>query len=434
MKHVQFKMSAYMHELIKRIHATYPNQEWSGIARAEKKDWYYLVSDILFGDQENSWTLTTISEKGMWQILEQMVEKAPEHMSEYCVWLHSHHSMRCFWSGTDEAQKQSFNNDDRKHFFHIVTNYDSNTKEPWYLWALTFYKPFKLEFVGDVTVETDNSWYVDAWVQDSIDIMKAEWEASKSLIQDELITMVNGLKSQDITYALTDEMSDVVNLTEEDIAEIQEELSWRIESIRTEKINNIYALYQKKLDTIDLETNKKVSELLEACTPFTAVINDLKSKVNQNRKSWSPNTQYTKNSWKKNIHNEVMEWEKNDREKDYDARKGKGENSLFDECDPFARINRNHIAPPVMDDSDEDFFSQKTNDYSEEEMRAYVQEIIDENINLYRYDVYVDMGKFTPIPQWFGLFRREWQDLNILGWLVPLTEIYTMIRQTKQWE
>ena len=43
-----------MHNLITHIHKRYPDQERSGIAKLEKIEGGYMLTDIVFGDQVNS--------------------------------------------------------------------------------------------------------------------------------------------------------------------------------------------------------------------------------------------------------------------------------------------------------------------------------------------------------------------------------------------
>ncbi len=51
---VSMRISGYVSELIKKLHELYPSEERSGIARVERRDGYYEVTDIRFPKQSNS--------------------------------------------------------------------------------------------------------------------------------------------------------------------------------------------------------------------------------------------------------------------------------------------------------------------------------------------------------------------------------------------
>jgi len=120
---VTMKVSWYMNELIARLHEDHPNKEWSGIAKVEKKDWYYLLSDILFCEQENSASNTEMTKEGLDSIAEKIMEVDPLNMHEWNCRLHSHHSMAVFWSGTDWEARNWFNDWNTKHWWSVVTSY-----------------------------------------------------------------------------------------------------------------------------------------------------------------------------------------------------------------------------------------------------------------------------------------------------------------------
>ena len=45
---ITFRISDFCNELVKRLHNKYPNVEWSGIARIEKRRGFYILTDIKF--------------------------------------------------------------------------------------------------------------------------------------------------------------------------------------------------------------------------------------------------------------------------------------------------------------------------------------------------------------------------------------------------
>lgn len=153
-KKLQTKMviSWQMNELINKLHSEYPHTEWSGIARIEKRGWYYILTDIRFPKQKNVWTETEMED--LPSLLESIATEHPEQLHEWKCWLHSHHTMWCFRSGTDETTKRSFNDGNLDFRWSIVTAYTN--KWPQYKCALNVFKPINIEFNVPVSVEEFN--------------------------------------------------------------------------------------------------------------------------------------------------------------------------------------------------------------------------------------------------------------------------------------
>jgi proteasome lid subunit RPN8/RPN11 len=59
----------------------------------------------------------------MEEMLERLVENDPAGIQDWNLWLHSHHGMQTFRSGTDVAQRNGFKELDVNHFFSIVTSH-----------------------------------------------------------------------------------------------------------------------------------------------------------------------------------------------------------------------------------------------------------------------------------------------------------------------
>lgn len=154
---VQVIISGYVAQLIDRLHEEYPNTEWSWIARIEKREWHYLVTDIRFPKQSNSWGNTEIKDGGLESLLEDIFTNNPEQLPERKVRIHSHHSMWVFRSGTDATAKASFNDWNMDYRWSIVTAYKGNTIT--YKCALNVFKPANIEF--DVPVKAEDFNYED---------------------------------------------------------------------------------------------------------------------------------------------------------------------------------------------------------------------------------------------------------------------------------
>jgi len=137
-------ISGYVNELIRKLHKKYPNKERSGIARVQKRDGYYEVTDIRFPKQSNMWVETEMKDGWLEALLEDIFTTNPEQLVEWKCWLHSHHSMWCFRSGTDETAKRSFNDGNLDYRWSIVTAYDAKGIN--YKCALNVFKPVNMEF------------------------------------------------------------------------------------------------------------------------------------------------------------------------------------------------------------------------------------------------------------------------------------------------
>lgn len=176
---IDFRIGSFCSELIRRLHLKYPSTEWSWIARIEKRKWYYIMTDIKFGEQTNTWGNTEISSKWLNDILETVIWENPRSLWEYNCRIHSHHHMGVFWSPTDEAQKRSFNDWNTKFQWSVVTAYNSNSIT--YKCALNVFRPINVEFDVSVNVERfDMKKYLEDRQTDF-----TEFEKTKKGLEDE---------------------------------------------------------------------------------------------------------------------------------------------------------------------------------------------------------------------------------------------------------
>lgn len=56
------------------------------------------MTDVRFAEQENSVTNTEMTKEGIAKLTEEILAQDPRQIQEFNCWLHSHHSMSCFWS------------------------------------------------------------------------------------------------------------------------------------------------------------------------------------------------------------------------------------------------------------------------------------------------------------------------------------------------
>lgn len=243
-------ISWYVNELIKKLHQTYPNKERSGIARVQKRDGYYEVTDIRFPKQSNHWAETEMKDWGLDILLEDIFTQHPEQLVEWKCRLHSHHSMWCFWSWTDEATKTKFNDGNMDYRWSIVTAYSPKWID--YKCALNIFKPVNMEFNIPVTQqEFDVQRYMTIYWQD-INAYNTEFHRLE-MQRDQ------ALQAEEQPYEPSQEdiqkMLDIFNVewTEDDIAVVTKLLKKDWEGnrkFRLECINNIFK------DEIDILKDK----------------------------------------------------------------------------------------------------------------------------------------------------------------------------------
>ena len=110
----------------------------------------FLIEDIHLLKQTCSSVNTTLDEQSVGQFLTEMVMKNQD-TSKVKAWLHSHASMKCFWSNIDEDCIKNLTNS--SYVISIVTNKDSDI-----LARIDIFKPFHVtvnETVVDIYYPAD---------------------------------------------------------------------------------------------------------------------------------------------------------------------------------------------------------------------------------------------------------------------------------------
>jgi hypothetical protein len=238
---IQMVISWYVSKLIDKLHEEYPNKERSGIARVQRREWYYEVTDIRFPKQSNHGTETEMKDWGLEALLEDIFNKTPEQLGEWKCWLHSHHRMSCFWSGTDEATKATFNDGNMDYRWSIVTAY--NTKGTDYKCALNVFKPVKVEYNVPVsTWEFDEEKYLQMygvdmeWYKSQLAQLDATYEARFDEINGDYIP----------TQEDVNKMLEIFNIewTPDDIEIINNLLIKQYKQDKWSKISELHTLYK----------------------------------------------------------------------------------------------------------------------------------------------------------------------------------------------
>lgn len=241
---VKLNISGYVHGIIEELHNQYPNKERSGIARIEKQANGYEMTDIRFPKQSNHWAETEIKDWWLSELLEEIFNETPEQLGERKCWIHSHHNMWVFRSGTDEAAKRSFNDGNMDYRRSVVTAYDK--KGVTYKCALNIFNPVNQEFNIPVSYdEFDIAEYMQMVGQDY-----TEYNKIKTWLDEQLEIAITNLTEnyepspQDIMTMIS-----IFNVpgSEEDIAIIKKLLLKDFESRIEARIETLEENYNEEL-------------------------------------------------------------------------------------------------------------------------------------------------------------------------------------------
>lgn len=136
-------------EHIKTLHKEYPSTEWLAICKIEPQgSWTFLMTDMIFPWQKGVGGEVETTEEWMKRLTQELIDRWEDLKKWNCV-LHSHHSMGCFWSWTDNNARLSLN-DWRQMAWAVVSSYDKEGNIN-YKGCVNFYKPYNIEI--DATVK-----------------------------------------------------------------------------------------------------------------------------------------------------------------------------------------------------------------------------------------------------------------------------------------
>lgn len=154
-------ISSWCHNRIRALHKKYPSTEWLAWCKI-KNLWNgnFVMTDMIHPWQKISWTDVSITDEWMDRLVDYLIEQG-EDLSEWNCVLHSHHSMGCFWSPTDDNARQSLN-DWRSLAWAVVSSY--KWEEIDYKGCINFYKPYPIEIDCDIQYETEDLyWQAQEW-------------------------------------------------------------------------------------------------------------------------------------------------------------------------------------------------------------------------------------------------------------------------------
>lgn len=266
-------ISSWCHNHIRVLHKKYPNTEWTAICKIVNKwEWQFEMVDMIHPEQKTtSWEVETTDDWMKWAI-DHLLERGEDIWEWNCV-LHSHHSMGCFWSQTDDNARLSMN-DWRMLMWAVVTAY--KWEEIDYKGCLNFYKPYPIEIDCDIEYYTEDLYW-----------QREEWgEFVKNRTQEiynEMVLTDEKLKSYKCEYDynnllrylgidITDELkknAEVVQMKmpcpeyEERLKEIMEEAKEKVQEETGAPIDSELVDWSNWSDNLlnQLEENKKKSEV-----------------------------------------------------------------------------------------------------------------------------------------------------------------------------
>lgn len=149
-------INAWCHNHIKALHKKYPSTERTAICKVINKwDGQFEMVDMIHPWQKTTaWEVETTDKWMEWAVTH-LIERW-ENLWEWNLILHSHHTMGCFWSGTDDKARLSMD-DGRMLMRAVVTAYKWD--EILYKGCLNFYKPYPIEIDCQIEYEVEDLYW-----------------------------------------------------------------------------------------------------------------------------------------------------------------------------------------------------------------------------------------------------------------------------------
>lgn len=253
-ENITLLISEWCAEHIKILHKEYPHTEWLAVCKVEPQgNWVFLMTDMVFPWQKGvGWEVETTKEWMEW-LNKELLARNEIGTERNCI-LHSHHSMGCFWSGTDDNARLSLN-DWRKLAWAVVTAY--KWEEISYKGCLNFYKPYNIE----IDVEVKNA--EDTTIVDRYNDYLVKLKECENKIYDRLV-----VENEDYIDSITSKPS-YSNLIDYLWIDITEELNENYEWIK-DKIWNPELL--DYLNSLQIKANEMAVEELNNDSKYPDMI------------------------------------------------------------------------------------------------------------------------------------------------------------------
>lgn len=199
----------HLNEYIAQLHKGWKHKERSWLVKV-KKHWVDLIAyDIRHPKQKNSPAYTEFSNN---PIDDLVAAGRLDEIEEFGIRLHSHNSMRAFWSGKDDQTRAEFETWGVESFVSLVTSMTDGPQKigkNWYHCTLDVYKP---KFSQNIQIVL---WHPDCEIAIA-DFIK-EQHAEYKKFEDEETQKLNDQIANDFTVLNTKYW-----ITEEQFAEAME--------------------------------------------------------------------------------------------------------------------------------------------------------------------------------------------------------------------
>lgn len=153
---ITLTISKECHNHIKSLHTEYPKTEWLAVCKTQKIwEWHFKVVDMIHPWQKGVGAEVETTDEWMVWLNDYLIEKG-EPLEDWNLVMHSHHTMGCFRSGTDDRARLGLN-DGRELAWAVVSAYkmEWKTMKVDYKGCLNFYKPYNIEIDCEVDYEDD---------------------------------------------------------------------------------------------------------------------------------------------------------------------------------------------------------------------------------------------------------------------------------------
>ena len=132
------EISASLHKLCRH----YENKEFTLIGKSRVEGENVYLVDFRVPHHESDSVNTEMTQEDQEKFYDELIAEK-ENPVEWNFWIHSHHTMGVFWSGTDKEQMSEFNTGAPDMFFHVVISAKDDEKVE-YRGACSIYKPFEV--------------------------------------------------------------------------------------------------------------------------------------------------------------------------------------------------------------------------------------------------------------------------------------------------
>lgn len=169
--------------LLSKLCAEFNDQEWTMFGKIENlTDGVFRLVNIKVPFQKNTSANTEVDDTNLAKFIQELIDEG-EDPASWRSWIHSHHSMGAFWSGTDTAQMKSFDmgKQGAPYMIHLVVS-SKTGKEM--MAAISIYHPIK------ITIES-----IPIVIEYPSMDMETELLIYKKLIEDRTTKFFNTLDS-----------------------------------------------------------------------------------------------------------------------------------------------------------------------------------------------------------------------------------------------